>query len=59
MFPDYVQTVRLLFRDAQGLDIEEALRDPETAREEMRRAYEAGASEQAACNRLLELVAEC
>ncbi len=58
MYADYVETVRLLFRDAAGVDIEEAPLDRHLAQEEMRRAYEAGASEQEACRRLLELIVE-
>ncbi len=59
LFEDYVQTAHLLFRDAEGLDIEEVIADLHEAREELRRAYEAGASEQEACDRLLTLAAEC
>ncbi len=57
MFADYVETIRLLFRDTAGVDISEASFDCLRAYEEVRRAYEEGASEQEACDRLLELVA--
>ncbi len=59
MFAEYVETVRLLFRDAEGLDIEEAVSDPSAACAEVRRAFEEGVSEQEACDRLLKLVSEC
>ncbi len=58
MYADYVETVRLLFRDAAGVEIEEASLDKELAQAEMRRAYEEGVSEQEACNRLLELIVD-
>ncbi len=58
MLEDYIQTVRVLFRDAQGREVEEDVGDQYEAHEELRRAYEEGASEQEACNRLLKLAAE-
>ncbi len=58
MFAQYVQTVRLLFRDAYGLDLEEVFPDLAEASDQLRRAYEAGISEQAACERLLELLSQ-
>ncbi len=58
MFADYLETVRILFRDAAGVNLEEAPLDRRRAQEEMRRAFEAGASEQEACGRLLDLLVE-
>ncbi len=58
MYAQYVETVRLLFRDAEGLELEEAFLDLQEAQAELRRAYEDGASEQEACQRLLKLVPE-
>ncbi len=56
MYADYLQTVRMLFHDAEGLEIEEAFCNLSKACEELHRAYEEGASEQEACERLCQLV---